>query len=223
MASIGVPLAYRESLTALADLPESDAQRLVDAIAALPKFSSVSEIQAAARQALEDEAGGRADLLIPPLLSLRGQIRNKPGDQLSEVLSLSTDLDLPDDARARLRVRAGAILASPALATTAIAIDLQTQHHRNFQGARIFTDLRPVFQEDVDESPSGAVIVETLQIQTWDRDGDRETLFCALDETDLLELRDVVERALKKVATLKRMLDDQGLPYFELDPATNDS
>jgi hypothetical protein len=94
---------------------------------------------------------------------------------------------------------------------------LQTQNPRNFQSARIVTDIRPVFSDKVSAPPLGAVIVETLQIQTWTRDGSSELIFVSMDETDLLQLRETVDRALVKTRTLSTLLSDQNLPYFELE------
>ena len=113
--------------------------------------------------------------------------------------------------------RASALLETAAIGTTAIAVDLQTQHARNYQQARILTDIRPVFPDAIDEAPTGAVIVEVLQIQTWTRDGESETLVVALDEKDLTQLEQVVDRALKKTATLRRFLEKAELTYFQLE------
>ena len=43
------------------------------------------------------------------------------------------------------------------------------------------------------------------------------TIHVAMDEADLLELQGVIERALKKTATVKASLRAQGTPTFELD------
>jgi hypothetical protein len=59
--------------------------------------------------------------------------------------------------------------------------------------------------------------VEVLQLQTWNRDGATETLYIAMDEADLIELRGVMDRALDKTATLREMLEEQELTCFELD------
>jgi hypothetical protein len=56
-----------------------------------------------------------------------------------------------------------------------------------------------------------------LQLQTWDRDGDLETLFVALDERDLTQLADVVDRGLKTSAALRKFLEENGLTYFQLE------
>lgn len=217
MTAFGVPPPYREPLTTLAGLSEDDATRLLDEIAALPPFSPVSQIRDATTVVLGENATPGERRLALPLLALRGQLRQMSPEAIAERLSQSTDLELDESGRAALRERAAAILATAVLTTTAVATDLQTQNARNYQSARIVTDLRPVFQDDVDAQPVGGVIVETLQLQTWTRAGDLELIFVAMDETDLRQLRSIVDRALSKTETLKAFMVEKGLSYFELE------
>ncbi len=62
--------------------------------------------------------------------------------------------------------------------------------------------------------------MNTLQVDTWDRDGNTDTLHVAMDEADLRTLRDVIDRALRKTATLRELLSQQKLTLFELDERT---
>jgi hypothetical protein len=222
VAQIWIPLPYREALTALAQLPEDTAARLVDALAGLEAYSPVSRIQEATASALGEDASPAERQLGLPLLALRGQYRQTSVEEIATRVSESTELELDPTARANLRSRAAAILATPVYATTAVATDLQTQNARNYQSARIVTDLRPVFQDDLDAQPSGAVIVETLQVQTWTRDGASEAIFVSMDETDLKQLKSTVERALRKTETLKVFLREKDLAYFELEQEVAD-
>jgi len=217
VAAFGIPPPYREPLTRLAGLPEEDAEKLVQAIGALTRFSPVSMIEEATARVLGENATPAERRLVLPLLALRGQLRQMTTDTIAKNLSESTDLDLDDAARENLRSRAAAILDTDVFATTGVATDLQTQHERNYQAARIVTDVRPVFQDDLAEAPDGAVIVETLQIQTWSRDGDSHLIFVSMDEADLRQLQSIVKRALEKTDTLKAFLAEKGLSYFELE------
>lgn len=217
-AELVVPAAYRKVLTGLARLEVAEATALIDSIAAVPPLARVMDIQDAAKSAVNTpEHEVIADRLVGSLLSLLGRMRGHSVADLADALSRSSDLDLKPEERERLRDRVAKLAATDAISSTAVGVDLLTQHARNFSGARIFTDIRPLFEDDVDAEPTNAVIVETLQIEVWSRDGDRETLHVAMDETDLTELRGVVDRALKKTAAVKRMLDKQGIRTFDLD------
>lgn len=217
MPPFGIPPAYRESLVKLANLEEDDAARLAAAITELAAFAPLSSIEEATASVLGEEASPTERRLTIPLLALRGQLRQTSVSDIARQLSESPDLGLEGDARERLRSRAAAILEAPVIGTTGTATDLQTLNIRNYQGARIVTDLRPVFRDDVAETPDGAVIVETLHLQTWTRDGDTELLSVSMDEADLRQLRSAVERALEKTDTLKRFLAEKELSYFELE------
>jgi hypothetical protein len=223
VAEIWIPLPYREALMALARLPGETADRLVDALAALEAYSPVSRIQEVTTSVLGEGASPAERQLGLPLLALRGQYRQTSLEDIAKRVSESTEFELDSEERADLRSRAAAILATPVYATTAVATDLQTQNAHNYQSARIVTDLRPVFQDNVDDRPSGAVIVETLQLQTWTRDGESEAIFVAMDETDLEQLQATVERALHKTETLKKFLKEKDLAYFELEKGVADA
>jgi hypothetical protein len=217
VAALWIPELYREPLTTLAKMDDDDAGRLVAAIAALDAYSPMSTIQDATGGVLGEQASAIEKQMCVPLLALRGQMRLTQPDEIARRLSESVELELDDAERAALRSRAAAILATPVYETTAVATDLQTQNGRNFQSARIVTDIRPVFRKDLDAEPSGAVIVETLQIQTWTRDGDSELLFVSMDEADLKQLEKAVDRALHKTKTLRKFIAQTGLTYFELE------
>lgn len=217
MSPFGVPPVYREPLTKLANLSDEDAGDLIDSIAGLAPFMPVSSIEEATASVLGADASPAEKRLAVPLLALRGQLRQTTTSDIARELCESPDLELDDDARGRLRMRATAILDAPVIGTTGVATDLQTLNSRNYQGARIVTDLRPVFRDDVAEPPEGAVIVETLHLQTWTRDGGSEVLHVSMDEADLRQLQSIVGRALNKTDTLKRLIAEKNLSYFELE------
>jgi len=215
MARISLPRPFRSSLTALASLDEGTADQLIRDIGQLAPFSAVTEIEQAFRLHMGEE--GDAGAVSAALLSLRAQRREMSAHDIADELTRAPGLDLDETGQAALKARVEALLDTAAMSTTSVAVDLQTRHARNFQSARIITDLRPVFEDDPDDGPAGAVIVETLELQTWTRTGDREQIYVALDESDLKQLQGVVGRALKKTEALRRFIDGAGLRYFELE------
>jgi hypothetical protein len=212
-----IPVPYREPLTTLANMPAPQADHLIKAISTLEPFAPVSMIQDAVDRVLGESATPGDKQLAFPFLALRGQLRQTSSELIADRLSQSLDLELDETTRATLRSRAVAILGTSVLSTTAVATDLQTQNGCNYQSARIVTDLRPVFPDHVEDEPVGAVIVETLQIHTWTRDGNSDLIFVSMDEADLKQLKTIVDRALKKTETLKGFIAAKGLAYFELE------
>ncbi len=221
IAELAVPQPYREALQQLAELPEDQAVRLIEALEALEPLAAIAVMADAVHDAFGGHPPLRVDRLMPPLLSLRSEFGGWSADSIADALSQSVDLALDPVGRDRLRARSLQIFATTAVTTTAIGIDLLTQHERNYGSARIFTDVRPLFSSDVEAPPIGAVVVEMLQLQTWGRDAQgQQTIHVAMDEADLIELEGVIKRALKKTGTIKASLREQGTPTFELDERT---
>jgi hypothetical protein len=110
----------------------------------------------------------------------------------------------------------GALSFERTLGTAAKAGDVLTQHERIFQAVRVITDLRPIFHVDVTEHPDAAVIIHTLKITQRDHFGHRSDLYFALDHNDVVAMKDVIDRALKKEQTLKEMIKESAVTV--LDP-----
>lgn len=215
--ALGVPSPFRQAFLLLVGLEQSDANALLQAFQETQEYQPVERLRELATAALANEHAPQVERLIPALLSLRGQTRRTAPARVAEALAQSPDLEIKHEERETLRERVQALLDTPAMRTTADAVELLTQHDRNYQTARIFSDIRPVFPGDAGERPTGAVVVEMLQIQTWDRDGTEETLYIAMDHVDLRELQEVVARAIVKTETLRTVLEEQGMAYFDLD------
>jgi hypothetical protein len=215
--NINVPGPLREGLDAIAELDEDESNALWHAVASAETFQRVADLEELAQHSLPKRHQDKAEGLVGALLSLSTLSRTHTASSVVDAVSKSSSLEIDDKRRDRLRVELQRLIETPAIYSAAAAIDLLTQHERNYSSARVVTDVRPVFSSDVEEQPTGAVIVETLHLQTWDRDGNSETLHVAMDDVDLRELRDVIERALVKAETLREMLSGQGIAYFELD------
>ena len=220
-STLRVPEPYVAPLARLRDLPEEDAARLMYALREAPPYLQVGQLAERAEAALTADAKADARSLLVALLSLRGQFRSTSVDELSLLLSESPDLLVEQsEQRATFRTRIRDVLGLEALRTTGNAIDVQTQHDRNYQSARIFTDIRPLYGDRPTEPPTGAVVIQMLQIETWDRQGGSESLYIALDQSDLAELKGVVDRALDKSEGVRKVLETAGLQHFQLDEGT---
>lgn len=137
-------------------------------------------------------------------------------DQFAEAVSQSENLTLDPDERKALAERLSQLLSIKPLRLTWKALDVLTQNERTFMEARILTDMRPIFGDDVSDPPDIVVILHTLKIRY--RTGRRtEDLFLALDNNDIKELREVLDRAEMKAETLKSSLQTAGLAYLEVE------
>jgi len=214
---IDFPDAYRRAVLALVELDDDRFLRLANDLDDAPQFQPVHVLIEIAQRSFPTSGASHADGLIRAVLSMRGQLRNATPQGIAAAVASSIDIAEPDTQR-QLEERLERLLLSLALTSTAYAIELMTQYHRNFGSVRVLTDIRPVFVEDAQNEPAGVVLTETLQLQTWGRDGETQTLFVGLDEADLVEMAQVIDRALTKAETIKEMLARQGTTLFEMDP-----
>jgi hypothetical protein len=79
------------------------------------------------------------------------------------------------------------------------AIDLSYEYANVYQRGRIITDVRPLYNDDA-MSIEGAVVSFTFRIRFDSVDGNHG-LSIAMDEGDVLKLRDQCDRALRKAET----------------------
>ncbi|MBE9236264.1 hypothetical protein IQ227_09525 [Anabaena aphanizomenioides LEGE 00250] len=96
---------------------------------------------------------------------------------------------------------------------TSKAIEVIRDHERLFQNSRIHTDMRPVFESDLEDSTAAVAIVNMLKIEYVDLDGKHE-FFVALDANDLKQLREQLDIADRKVKAIESMLNKANIPYL---------
>lgn len=94
------------------------------------------------------------------------------------------------------------------LGVRAKAYRLMPQHQHIFNRSEIYSDIRAVFRpENPDIKPTAAVIVHSLKID-YHEDYEIKAFYFGLNENDLRQLMNTVERAIKKHECLKAMITD---------------
>lgn len=105
------------------------------------------------------------------------------------------------------------LLETPSVALSAKAYFLVVADAAPFSDARIISDVRPIFSDKEEAlQASGSIIVHHLRIEVG-REG--EARYAALTTSDLLKLRQTVERALEKDRKLRETL--RGGPLAPLE------
>lgn len=101
------------------------------------------------------------------------------------------------------------LLEVDSLIVTSKAFDVLTEHEHTVHSLRIITDLRPIFKENLSETPSAspaaAVITHTLKV-SYHRGRGMGEFFLALDDDDLDLLKALIRRAEAKETSLKELL-----------------
>jgi hypothetical protein len=104
-----------------------------------------------------------------------------------------------------------ALTKERSIGTAAKAGPIQTDHDQIFSGARILTDLRPIYHLNVAEAPSAATVVHMLKITHRDHYKGNYDSYFALDNNDLAVMKGLIERAQKKEETLRQIMKDTGV------------
>lgn len=89
---------------------------------------------------------------------------------------------------------------------SAKAFSVKSDHARNFVECRILTDIRPVFRPG-QTSVMGYTIGHDLKLTVQERDRLHD-MFVSCDESDLLELKGKIERAIEKSKASKDLLNN---------------
>lgn len=149
------------------------------------------------------------------LYRVRDVIEDSPSGFLSSLIEgirVSPEFDfLQDNNLTLLRNRFQELLSIPALNMLSKASRLQREGERLYCDSTIFSDIRPVFGEDVKSRPTGAVITHTLKFG-YHEGGEHHEFFLVLDEEDLNSLQETIKRAQTKGETLGMLLKETGLP-----------
>lgn len=219
-----VPEPFREGLGYLISLDEAGFQELYNALHDAPPALYSS---------------GYFDRLTPDGISV-------PGEQITEIIealfsismtyvasSISMDqfvedvadalasgktknIELEPERRQQFVDRATALLKLDVFRIGAKATNLLLEQQTRLDSARMFTDARPIFDNDVSSPPVGVVVFHTLQIE-YREGAASKTFYVAMDTTDVQILIDVLERAKTKAETIKSSFAATELRLIEFD------
>ena len=96
------------------------------------------------------------------------------------------------------------------------ALDIMIEYERYYCGSRILSDIRPVFVNGPNEVTS-AVVMHNLQLGFHDGAArEHHEVYVALDDGDLADLKQTIERAQQKSAALKAMLSKGQVRHIDV-------
>ena len=222
MSELYIPTKFRAALFELSKLTEEATSELCGLLEAHPEaLTARDKAGEVANKASKTSAESATNILyavIPLLFSKASSGRStstvvkdvvkalKAGENKNERLPVA---DIPNFERNLAR-----FLDLSAVALRTKALSLATDCPRLFTEAKLIADIRPIFGNDVTAQPLGASIVHSLRI-SFSEEAEEKEFFVQLDAADLESLKDLVDRALKKDATLKAFLNSSDMQVFE--------
>ncbi len=222
MAEITIPGRYAPGLLKLTQLRREEVNELAAGLASAEQALSVER--------LLSSLGGRIpsiprDDLRMVLDSLRSLylFRAKEDLTVDECVQAVSDavergsaseLSFDNKSRADFERDLTSLLSVESLAVEAKGLDLLVEQPHVFHGARVLTDLRPVFGSDIQQLPSAALIVHTLRI-TYHEDDTLREFYVALDSEEVENLSRILERAKMKEQGLEQLLQAADVPRLD--------
>lgn len=97
------------------------------------------------------------------------------------------------------------------------AANVILEQERIFLKARVISDIRPIFDRDLDKGFSSATIVHTLKLEYRQANKSKE-FFVALDSIDIKQLQEQLNRAEKKAEFLRQLIQkNANVNFIEIE------
>lgn len=214
-----VPTSYRATFEWLANLDGVAAEGLIGAIEHTSRLSRRELVD----QGEKASGAGRreVELLLDATLGLvrtiqEGGVPLGNSIEVAQAIARDPTLDAAELDRAALEQRVSRLLDSRAVKRLAKAMDLQADHQNVYRVARIFSEVRPLFNDDLTVDPEAVSLTHSLKIEYYNSALDAENLYVALDSEDLLRLYAVLEREVAKLRNLDKLLADNHIERIAL-------
>jgi hypothetical protein len=214
--ALPIPKRHFEGLNLLRKLSDTSADELLKAldsakIASTP--SGMADRIAASVKTIPLDDIRQIMSLLYGLYHVREFSKLNKNDFLREALEgvlEHASPKVPNDEVPAIRQRLKEFMRLNTLEKLSKALVLQQQHEHLYCGAKITSDIRPVFGEDIKSTPVGAVISHILTI-SYHEEGKHRDFFVALDDFDLNALEKLIRRAKAKDETLSGVLENSGI------------
>lgn len=206
-----VSQSFAEGMRTLLDLPEQELDDVANRFAKTPPpFFWRREV----RKLLEGVVSTPEKLeeigrIVTGLAFLAASHPTGPSELRTEIERGLANLGM-GEALQRLMRFLDVLLESKALFLSAKATSLRSEFEQVYSESRIFTDVRPIFENDTTGKLLGHFLVHNLKLVVETTQGDRE-LFVALGEDGLESLGKDIERARLKAKQLQTRLGDNVL------------
>lgn len=109
----------------------------------------------------------------------------------------------------RVRENLSKIMSSERIAALAKAVDIYTDRESVYLDSRVFTDIRPVYDDDGNKL-NALLAVHTLKLEFYN-DNKKKEFFVNLDDVDLEQLLQKLTKERNKAKTLSELLTDKQL------------
>ncbi len=221
MASFRIPPAHRDGLSDLLALDEDSKQKLLSALGDTGAVSKPDDLskRASSLSNLPLETVSSIVTVLVSLNALRTQVgrtADEVAGQVCDAIVQSGDkeLTLTSENREQFCGYLAKLLEARSLAVSSKVVDVWSEHEHAFCSARVFTDLRPVFGGEQDDTLVATGVVHMLKLSYHEPNAIKE-IYVALDDDDIEDLRDALDKASIRSEGLRALLQEAKISYFE--------
>jgi hypothetical protein len=215
MVKLQIPDKYKLGLKKLTDFDDSAFKEFQSALG--EKHAALKAKDLASAISVSGVSSKDIEEVIDTLLSLYG-LRDFLDDSTEEVVEKicqGIEIENFHSNEQILKSRLTSLLELDGVLTIASrANSVMHDHERLFSSSRVLTDIRPVFETEIEKGPAGVAVTHMLKIKYLDSIGTHE-FFVALDSNDLKQIREQLVRAEEKSKAIKLMLNEVSVPCLD--------
>jgi hypothetical protein len=220
--ALEIPKDDAGAIAVMRALPSAALEKFISALKDAPPISSPREMAEHISKLVPSLAVEQLTTVLNTLYTLY-HIRELSGVEsemfLNDLMRAIKDSpEMRDVAKgkdlSRLRTLLERLLGIEALSVVSKAARLLRDGERLYCGAKVLSDIRPVFGSDPAIKPLGAVLTHTLKVG-YHEGSDHREFHVVLDSNDLASLEEAVQRARAKDATLRSVLKSTGLTNLD--------
>ena len=135
-------------------------------------------------------------------------------DEAADQVASSPDLKVPEEEQQQLSARIKSLASCRCIRLREKIATLGREHQRVFLDARIMTDVRPIFGDEVESELEGVLVSHTLKLEYLDEEKNVGAFHIVLDNQDIGTVEKCIARAKDKNERVASILDNVGLSDF---------
>lgn len=134
---------------------------------------------------------------------------------VQDLVSLSLNDWLKPESEDKFRDRLSHLLKNKKIFYTSKAEDLLTETENLFLACKVSTDIRPIFNVNVNENPEAGLIIHNLHIHyQGNLSSQHKDIYLSLNSYDIQTLIQTLIRAVNKEESLHKLLERSGITYL---------
>lgn len=214
MTPIRIPRESERGLASIVNLDDESIERIIAALADAPPTFHPERLAEKIAAKIDGVSREDIDGIVSTAVSIYSALDyfDSSLEELAENIGRAMSrvkiegLELSEGGLARLKERLIRFLSLDSIGIQSRAINLLREQDHAFCGARVLTDIRPLFANDLKASPTAGLIVHTLRI-SYHQGADLKQFYVAMDSEDIEALKKVLSRADSKAENLQSVLE----------------